>query len=108
MLNTTSTYIFLDVIALIIKKKEMNFALCLLKYQAIMRMTEKVSSMLSRWMWVASLTTPSPEQNLRYSPNGRLGGPQRLSVRLKDGENFLLLLGIEPRFLDRPDPNNVR
>ena len=39
MLNTTSTYIFLDLIALIIKTKEMNFALCLLKYQAIMRMT---------------------------------------------------------------------
>jgi hypothetical protein len=54
------------------------------------------------------LDTPTPGQNPRYSPEGRLAGPQSRSLRFLDGDIFLLLQRTEPRLLGCTHPNNVR
>jgi superfamily II DNA/RNA helicase len=70
-------------------------------------MTEKANSRLNIWLWVVCLPPPLQDRTpVIHQREGWVG--VRAGLYACDGDIFLLLQGIEPRFLDRPHPNNVR
>jgi hypothetical protein len=90
-------------------QRNIMLSLCLIKNNSVKthrgwRISPRIRNLANRWRWqVSSRTRPLYPQGkrLRYPLDRRLSGPHSLFGTC-GGDNFLSLLGTEPRFLRRP------